>query len=175
LDFLEAPPAFKKLIERFDGTVLPPPDALGMMLSSDASVPKSWQDRVAGFFLRSAKYAGAIDDKGHLRVKATREMPIDPPPAEREMHPPVPHVAGQIKPPEVNQAPRQPFREEIRRVNTNPRTLSLSDSDPTTGEQSVVFAEVPSNLTLATWNILHQWVQSIKPKDETISPSTPQS
>ncbi len=173
MDFLESPTAFKKLVERFDGTLLPPVEHLATMLESDTEVPKSWRDRVAGFFLRSAKYAGAIDEAGHLRVKATRDTRFEsePKPADTDA---LGDRGGQIQPPILGGG--EPENEErsdalvmkarMRGLNAASRSFSLSETDDATGQKKVVFAEVPTQLSLSTWKILDQWVESIKPEEK---------
>ena len=73
LDALVHSPAFKMLVERFDGNKLPSPDILSNILHRDGGVPESWKDRVAGIFAKSALVAGALDKEGFLRVKVFRE------------------------------------------------------------------------------------------------------
>ncbi|MBI4664507.1 MAG: hypothetical protein HY735_37415 [Verrucomicrobia bacterium] len=70
LAFLSYPVIFNQLIERFDGQKLPDPEILGNILLKESKVPQSWSGRVAGFFVRSAKYAAIIDESGHLRYSA---------------------------------------------------------------------------------------------------------
>ena len=74
LDALEYAPAFKMLVERFDGNKLPQLDILSNILHRDGSVPESWKDRAAGIFTKSASIAGALDKEGCLRVKALRDL-----------------------------------------------------------------------------------------------------
>lgn len=51
-------------------------------------------------------------------------------------------------------------------LNALSKTLSLSTVDAKTGEKSIIFAEVPESISLSSWKILEQWVQSIKPAEE---------
>lgn len=152
LDFLESPAAFKTLVERFDGSKLPSQEIISNILHREAGVPPSWKDRVAGIFIRSVQYAAAIDDQGHLRVKASRQaQPAGnvssienkknagteaaiPPPAVRH-----PRVAGHL--------------------NVDPKTWSQTEDNRT------VFVEHPRDINAQEWEGLNQYVLRIKPKD----------
>ena len=164
LEFLESPLAFKTLIQRFDGTMLPNAAAIGTILKDESDVPNSWQERVAGFFVSSAKYAGAIDESGHLRVKASKERRFDPPPLPEDTDP----VNSQIQPPRIASDPGHGdlFGIRARGFNALSETLSLSTVDAKTGEKGVIFAEVPKGISFSSWKILEQWVQSMKPAEE---------
>jgi len=149
LDFLAYPPAFQKLIERFDGSKLPPADILGNILHRELGVPQSWKDRVAGFFIRSAQGVAAIDEQGHLRIKASKDG----------------RVSGNIPatPPEIS-AP-QPESVKYRRVaghlNVDPKTWSQTEDNRT------VFVEHPRDINMQEWEGLNQYVLRIKPADKT--------
>lgn len=161
LDFLQSPAAFKKLIERFDGTLLPPDGALVTMLNDDSLVPKSWQERVAGFFVRSAKFAGVIDSAGHLRVKASRESRVEDKPKVVENG----AVNAQIRPPEFGKGKLEISSQGAApRFNAAAHIFTMSDPDEETGQNTVYFAELPVKLTLSKWQIFEKWLQSIKPE-----------
>lgn len=85
LNFLNNPPAFKAMIEMYDGRKLPDEKAVADILSSKVKLPKSWAGRVASIFRRSLETAGVFDASGFVRFAATLERggataPPDPPP-----------------------------------------------------------------------------------------------
>ncbi len=151
LDFLEFPPAFKKLVERLDGSKLPPVDIIGNILHTAMGVPRSWKDRVAGFFVRSAQFASAIDEQGHLRVKASREG----------------RIAGSVLPdenkgmtgrePGESQPEVQRFRRVAGHLNVAPKVWTFTDDNRT------LLVETPRDLTAQEWEVLNQYVQFIAP------------
>jgi hypothetical protein len=148
LDFLSYPPAFKKLIERFDGSKLPPADIIGNILHRELGVPQSWKDRVAGFFIRSAQGVAAIDEQGHLRIKASRDgRAASVPAAEPEISLPPPELIRQ--------------RRIAGHLNVDPKTWSQTEDNRT------IFVEHPRDINMQEWQGLNQYVQRIKPEDKT--------
>lgn len=147
LDFLEYPPAFKKLIERFDGSKLPPTDIIGNILHTELDVPESWKDRVAVFFVKSAEFVAAMDEHGHLRVKASRD--------------------GRIS----NSAPKNaapvvtpPKRETVAVSRSDSPSDSLSDVWVFSYKGKSVRLETPVEIEKPLWTKLNAYIQVIKPE-----------
>jgi hypothetical protein len=146
LDFLEYPPAFKKLIERFDGSKLPTTEIIGNILHRECGVPQSWKDRVAGFFIKSAQYAAAIDEQGYLRVKASRE-------GRGTDNVLVAETGKNVPQPELIRHKRVAGQ-----LNVDPKTWSQTEDNRT------VFVEHPRDINFQEWEGLNQYVQRIKPE-----------
>jgi hypothetical protein len=64
------PRAFALLVQKFDGGKLPPIEMMGNIIHSEAKIPISKKNMLAGLFLRSVQSIGAIDPSGFLRCKA---------------------------------------------------------------------------------------------------------
>jgi hypothetical protein len=148
LDFLECPPAFKKLIERFDGSKLQPNEILANILHREAGVPQSWKDRAAVFFIKSAHFASAIDEHGHLRVKASREgrIVLSLPTTEQDVP---------ITQPEIIRQKRV-----VGQLNVNSLDWSQSSGGRT------IYIEYPQDINSQEWEDLNRQIQRIKPKDD---------
>lgn len=67
---LTKPFAFALLVKKFDGSPLPGLEMMGNIVHSEADIPVSKKNTVAGTFVRSAQFIGAIDTQGILRCKA---------------------------------------------------------------------------------------------------------
>jgi hypothetical protein len=67
---LTFPKAFSVLVQKFDGGKLPPIDIIGNIIHTEADIPVSKKKILAGLFLRSVQFIGAIDSGGFLRCKA---------------------------------------------------------------------------------------------------------
>jgi hypothetical protein len=67
---LTFPKAFAVLVQKFDGGKLPTIDMLGNIIHTEAEIPVSKKNTVAGIFLRSIQFIGAVDAGGFLRCKA---------------------------------------------------------------------------------------------------------
>jgi hypothetical protein len=78
LSFFSSPPSFYDLIKRYDGSKLPAIDMLANVLHREMQVPDSWKHRVAGFFVKAAKFAGAMDAHGFLRYRASQTIELEP-------------------------------------------------------------------------------------------------
>ena len=64
------PKAFSILVQKFDGGKLPNIEMIGNIIHSEAGIPVSKKSILAGLFLRSVQFIGAIDSGGFLRCKA---------------------------------------------------------------------------------------------------------
>jgi hypothetical protein len=67
---LSTPKAFSVLVQKFDGGKLPAIETIGNIVHTDAGIPVSKKNTIAGCFIRSAQFIGAIDSGGFLRCKA---------------------------------------------------------------------------------------------------------
>jgi hypothetical protein len=67
---LTFPNAFAGLVGKFDGAKLPTIEMLGNIIHTEADIPVSKKNAVAGCFIRSANFIGVIDAGGVLRCKA---------------------------------------------------------------------------------------------------------
>lgn len=67
---LTFPKAFALLVQKFDGGKLPPIEMIGNIIHAEADIPVSKKSILAGLFLRSVQFIGAVDAGGFLRCKA---------------------------------------------------------------------------------------------------------
>ncbi|HEX3857283.1 MAG TPA: hypothetical protein VHY30_08315 [Verrucomicrobiae bacterium] len=67
---LTTPKAFSILVQKFDGGKLPSIEMIGNIIRAEADIPVSKKNTVAGIFLRSVQFIGALDSGGFLRCKA---------------------------------------------------------------------------------------------------------
>lgn len=67
---LTFPKAFAVLVQKFDGGKLPTIEMIGNIIHTEAEIPVSKKNILAGIFLRSVQFIGAIDSGGFLRCKA---------------------------------------------------------------------------------------------------------
>jgi len=167
LEFLAHPRAFGSLIERFDGSKLPPVEILGNILHKESGVPESWKDRVAGMFLRSAQFISAVDEEGHLRVKALRERGDTKSVGTEEPTPPD-GSASEIGKNGGSDGVMRCRRVEAK-LNPGAKVFSHSETDEATGQSRTIYVETPrpEDLSLASWELLNFYVQSLKPKAKT--------
>lgn len=70
ISILKYPKAFSILVQKFDGGNLPSNEMIGNIIHKEADIPVSKKAVVAGVFVRSARFLGAIDSSGFLRCKA---------------------------------------------------------------------------------------------------------
>ncbi|MGD0743635.1 MAG: hypothetical protein ABSA45_00625 [Verrucomicrobiota bacterium] len=67
---LTFPKSFGLLVQKFDGGKLPGNEMIGNIIHAEADIPVSKKNILAGCFVRSAQFIGAIDTGGFLRCKA---------------------------------------------------------------------------------------------------------
>jgi hypothetical protein len=149
LDFLEYPPAFKKLVERFDGSRLPPTEILGNILHTELGVPVSWKDRVAVFFVKSAEFVAATDAQGHLRVKASRDGRGSSPAAK-----------------DAASVATMPKREPVEISRSDSPIDFLSDVWTFSYRGKTVRLETPTEIEMPLWLKLNAYIQVLKPETE---------
>ena len=148
LAFLESPPPFKKLIERFDGSQLPDTSFIANILESEADVPKSWSKRVASLFLQAAKFAGAIDSGGFLRHEASiHGTSLDA--AEEDLYKEGQERVRSLTSEKVSAVPKAPLSD----CNVWDFTL----------EGKVVHLETSKDLTRPLWEKLEAYIKVIEP------------
>ncbi|MGO8836688.1 MAG: hypothetical protein ACLQAH_11975 [Limisphaerales bacterium] len=156
LDFLESPVAFRILVERFDGSKLPTQEILSNILHREAGVPQSWKDRVAGIFIRSAQFASAMDEQGHLRVKASREGRVPSVVPTKEL-------TSQLSEQEtdVRTVGTTRYKRIAGQLNADSKTWSQSADNRT------IYIEYPRDINPQEWEDLNRQVQRIKPEGKT--------
>jgi hypothetical protein len=165
LDALESPTAFKKLIERFDGSKLQSSDILANILHRESGVPESWKDRVAAFFIKSAQFAAAVDEHGFLRVKASRESSGSTKPETPE------DTNSGVGNGEVRGGDSEGIIKRKRiagQLNAGTKVFSHTETDEATGQTSTIYVETPrpESLSMASWELLNFYVQSLRPKEK---------
>lgn len=67
---LTFPKSFSILVQKFDGGKLPSNEMIGNIIHAEADIPVSKKNILAGCFVRSAQFIGAIDTSGFVRCKA---------------------------------------------------------------------------------------------------------
>lgn len=67
---LTYPKAFAVLVQKFDGGKLPSIEMIGNIIHTEAGIPVSKKNTLAGLFLRSAQFIKGVDAQGFLRCKA---------------------------------------------------------------------------------------------------------
>lgn len=151
LHFLSNPPAFRLLIQRFDGSRLPQIETLGNILHTEAAVPISWKDRVAGFFVRSAQYVEVVDQNDFLRIRASRAS-LD---GKIAKNPVAAENSGMDDLSETTNNAATPKGQEGRAgVNVWTHTI----------DGKTIRLESPSPLPSDLWQVLEGFVKLIKPK-----------
>ncbi len=141
LSLLSTPQAFNFILKRFDGEQLPTTNILGNILHQEIGVTDSWKDRVAQTFVRSANFAGIIDNNGYVRYDA-------------EVHntPVVYDDAGvptEVKPQHVEAKPQ---------TTTTKRGISV-------WQFRQIRLETPEDLSLELWEKLNKYVEILKPSE----------
>jgi hypothetical protein len=159
LGFLSSPKAFMVLIKRFDGSKLPSVGMLGNILHKEANVPVSWKDRVAQMFLKSARFAEAIDSGDFLRFRAALQglqSKSEPPPSNQDQPTSIPE-------PLINTVSAPPSDS---RPASQPSALGGSNLWNYSFEGMCVRLETPKDLKFGLWEKLNGYVQLLKPSSE---------
>ena len=78
LGFLNTPPVFASLIQRFDGKRVPGANLLANLIQRENGVPPSWGPRAAGLFLSTLADLQLLDSGGYLRYGANVHTAIRP-------------------------------------------------------------------------------------------------
>ena len=155
-----SPLVFKQLIERFDGSKLPPNDMLAHLLHREFHVTESWRVRVASMFASCLREAGVLDDAGIIRYSVrlngnlmltprdTVINHVDPP----QRHP---HVPGDL--PAAGGAATHPERKLEPADDINVWVYGPKGSG--------VRVETSAKLTMQVWRKLEQYIQVLKPAE----------
>lgn len=136
-----SPPVFAELLKRLDGNRLPPRSVVGNMLHRELNIPRSWNDRVAGFFVNAAQFSGALDEAGFLRLSAAQHF-----------------------------LPKIENRQAGTTTMTHRSSESGAETEESApnGKDSWVYQAVrldtPRDLSPGLWKKLNQYVQVIKPE-----------
>jgi hypothetical protein len=154
--FFSNPPAFKRLIDRFDGQKIPSTEMLSNILLREIRVPGSWAERVAGFFLRGGEQVGALNESGILHLRALRHRTD----VKREEEKPQPTSS--------DASPQDFPGKELAQSQKRPEAARAGHvvwSYPWKG--CYIRLETPENLSLPLWRKLRAYVELLKPFDET--------
>lgn len=114
-------------------------------------MPESWKDRTAASFIRSAQFAGALDDTGFLRVRALREAQLSKALSETtvaSMQTSTPVVSGLA-------ATIPVIHKEAQSVDTNVWNFTYQGKN--------VRLITPTELDYALWEKLNGYVKLIEP------------
>lgn len=76
------PKVYEKLVQRFDGNRIPPPDMLANILHRELDVSHSWAPRVGAWFITAVRMVDALDEQGILRYQAAMLDHCDDPKPE---------------------------------------------------------------------------------------------
>src|SRR6516162_3960232 len=175
LDFLTTPSAFKLLIERFDGTRLPPLKTMRNLLKNEKGVPESWVNRAVSNFTSSATELAVLEN-GILRYQAMiarrnkSALPSEP------MK--VSNVETQSAPGVLVQ-PTSPINVKGEAVGYGSGAVSVSGSGIIanawvySNDEGTIRLETPVKLSMDLWARLNGYVQILKPvQDKPISKPT---
>ncbi len=149
LVFLSSPQVFNAVVKRFDGSKIPAQSMLANLLHTNFGVPESWKDRIAGFFLKSAAFAGAVDTQGFLRYDA----------GHHAMNSTQPHAPANVQ--QTEPTPR------IQTTVAQGAFQNISQGEVTAWSSThrgvSVRVEASGELPLALWEKLNAYVQVLKP------------
>jgi hypothetical protein len=154
MSFLGAPPVFRELLKRLDGNRIPTRELLSNILHRESGVPDSWKARVAGFFLHAAEMVGAMDAQGFLRYAANQQSQ---PATTTSLHNDTGHEDAFTA---ESASPIQPQVTAERSVPEGVDVWNYSHKGKS------VRLETPSDLPLALWQKLNQYLQVLKPEPE---------
>lgn len=154
LEIAGFPEAFRVIITRFDGAKLPEREIVANILHRECRVPESWKDRVASYFEKAAKLAGALDENGFLRFGAAKEARPAGMRASREI-PPTPDSSA------VASLSRATIKDSPLSATSDVNVWTFSHQGNT------VHVETPKSLSKPLWEKLEGYVKLIKPIEET--------
>jgi hypothetical protein len=153
LEFLGCPAAYGEIIKRFDGSQVPSREILANIFHREAGVPDSWKERTAATFLKSAVFAGALDDAGFLRVRAGKDRPlpkIDSEIAVQSMQTDTAVVSHSLSTPQKRQ-------EVVQSIDSNTWSFTYQGKS--------VHLITPAELDNSLWEKLQAYVNLLKPTD----------
>ena len=162
LAFIGSPPAYRFLIERFDGNRMPHPTIMANLVKRECGVPESWATRVATMFVSIMTDANLIDGTGHLRYGAglhslqsgsTQQRPLPEFEEPTIGSHPAPITAISLLP-SKNQLP-------VSRIASSPEiNVWVFTEDGRT-----VRLETPDQLSKKLWDRLKKYVDVLEPSD----------
>ncbi len=161
LAFFSTPDAYRYLIERFDGHLLPDTDAIANTLLKDDLVSRSWAPRIASMFTTAATDLRIIDQAGFLRFgAATHAANQDTQRQHFEMAAAPAHFqvsgSGTIPASPPKTAPDN-FREAKEENQDDKNRWSYREAGGT------VRLETPDPLPRALWERLKRYVDMLEP------------
>lgn len=142
IKLLTFPRAFSGLVEKFDGAKLPTIEMLGNIIHTEAGIPVSKKNALAGCFIRSANFIGAVDAGGFLHCNAAIAAEI--PPAGTQANQPTPE-------PE-----RVPFESLPKEFSTLEENSVYLDKDKT----KKVTLKCPLFLSKAEYGRICNWIKA---------------
>jgi hypothetical protein len=165
LAIIRTPPAYRFIIDRFDGNRLPLPTLLGNLLHREHIVPESWAMRTGTMFVTAASESGVVDATGHLRYGAaghlvSRESPL----RHYTLHAEAGQfgAGGGVAPP----ASQPAVPAAIQRSETATTTTTKSTTTSTVWDHAGVRVSTPEPLAYDVWNKLLKYVQMLEPSQE---------
>lgn len=162
LELIASPPAYRKLLQRFDGNKLPNTDMLANLLLREMEVPESWKVRIASMFLNSLKEIEVVDAMGILRYGAALSSGSRP-------NFKVTDPNGVSDNPRTEESSSKIEVEKITGSSDTTRKDRREESLPGMNawvfryKGSTVRLETSDDLPLEAWNKLLQYVQVLKP------------
>ena len=167
LEMVSAPACFGELIKKFDGAKIPEKSILANILHREFSVPDSWKDRVAAFFVSSLEVAGVLDSQGFLRFGSAQNGGIQKPTLslidgqaaasiarEEVTHSPsdgsVAKALGQL----LTAKTSAPWGSSTSPEGVNPHTIRHGEA--------IMRVETPLEFEMVHWEKLNAYVQYLK-------------
>ena len=161
LAMLKGPSIYEALIDRFDGSRLPPTETLANIIQREYDVNESWKPRVASLFVNSLRDAGVLDSDGFLRYSAKL------------------HAVGsnggenpdETRATETGDGRTTVAADRRQAAPSQPAGRTRDESPPPLGVNSWTFRfgggyvrlDTSDDMPLALWNKLNQYVQVLKP------------
>jgi hypothetical protein len=161
LAFFANPAAFKRVIDRFDGNLLPVSSSLANILLT-YGVPESWKDRAAGIFVSAAEQFRVLDASRYLRYSVVAEQ------ARLPESQPESQVEKETEEHETPEKPKFKARADVepsRRAVVDPEIVEVSNLNRWvfTEAGATVKVETPNPLPVPLWQRLVRYVEMLEP------------
>jgi hypothetical protein len=166
LAFVNTPPVFASLIERFDGKRIPNAGLIANLIQRESGVPPSWSARAAGLFLNTLSELNLLDPGGFLRYGANLHQANRPTVDEGSTNEQRVPVARLETPPEpVHPEAVGAMRSQTSAALRTPTTESALNVWQFTEAGGTIRLETPDPLPPALWIRLKRYVEILKPED----------
>jgi len=162
LEAFARPAAFQLILKKFDGETLPKTEIMGNIFHQELGIPDSWKDRVAQICVRSAQFAGIIDNGGFLRYDAAVHISkAENPEAPKPQEPPAPaeapaRISDLIVPPS-------------QRTVTQPAGYYSNPEVKEVWSSGTIRVETPLNISSEAWAKLNAYVQVLNPSPSVLN------